>query len=199
MNIDVKKWNPWNWFQDESNKEGQAVPQRMEKVGERSRELAKDYVQDPLVNMHREMDRMFDNMLRQFNTGLPSFDWERGPLSRFSGSILKPSVDIKEDKKNYTITVEVPGVNEEDVRLELQNNNLVIQGEKKSEEKQEEETYHSIERTYGSFKRILTLPEDCDQENIEAKFKDGVLSITIPRKEISKPEGSKVIDIKRAA
>lgn len=199
MNIDVKKWNPWNWFQNENQSEGHDVPQRIGNIGERSKELAKDYVQDPLSNMHREMDRMFDNAFRQFNTGMPTFNWQRGALSSLSGGFLKPSVDIKEDKKSYTITVEVPGVQEDDVKLELQNQNLVVQGEKKNVQENQDETYHSIERSYGAFKRILTLPEDSDQDNIEAEFKNGVLSIFIPRKEIAKSEGSKIIDIKSAA
>ena len=121
-------------------------------------------------------------------------------MEHISGSFLKPSVDIKENKKNYKISVEVPGVEESDIKLELVDGSLVIRGEKRQENEDKDEHYHSVERSYGSFQRVLSLPEDVNEDDIDAKFKNGVLTITAPRKQLAKPkENTKVIDINRAA
>lgn len=113
---------------------------------------------------------------------------------------MKPNVDIKEGKKDYTISVEVPGVEEGDVKLELADGALTISGEKKHEKEDKDENYYCVERSYGSFKRVLSLPQDAKEEDIEAKFKNGVLKITVPREEVEKAETeAKMIDIKSAA
>lgn len=147
------------------------------------------YGDHPLWNMHREIDRMFDGMMQRFTS-----------LTDTGESMLKPSVDIREGKKDYRITVEVPGVDEKDVKLELADGALTISGEKNHEKEEKDENYHCIERSYGSFRRVLTLPSDIEHEAIEAKFKNGVLTITVPRKQVAKSkEDAKVIEIKRAS
>jgi HSP20 family protein len=125
---------------------------------------------------------------------------EGSVFGNLSGTLLKPNVDIKESKKTYTITVEVPGVEENDITLELTNGALTISGDKKHEKEEKDEHYHSVQRSYGFFKRVLSLPEDVNEDGIEAKFKNGVLTITLPRKEIVKPKDeTKVINIQKAA
>ena len=92
-------------------------------------------------------------------------------------------------------------VEEGDVKLELADGVLTVSGEKKYEKEEKDEHYHSVERSYGSFRRVLSLPEDANADDIDAKFKNGVLTISVPRKEISKSEGGNVkqIEIKSAA
>lgn len=189
-NIDIKKWNPWNWFRKEDEQEGRSVAVRRE-----SRDgggLPSLYTGNPLWDLHREMDRLFDNVFQRFGSLSPALFTD--------GALLKPNVDIKENKKNYMITVEVPGVDENDVKLELNDGTLTVSGEKKHEKEEKDENYHCVERSYGSFRRVLSLPQDIDEGAIDAKFKNGVLTITVPRKQMAKPkEDTKVIPIKHAA
>jgi HSP20 family protein len=189
MNIDIKRWTPWNWLKGEEQQEGRNLPARQ---NDRSAGLPSLYNDHPLWSLHREMDRVFDNFFQRFDNLLPA--------SFGKNALLKPNVDIHENKKNYKITVEVPGVEENDIKLELQDGTLTISGEKKYEKEDKDENTHFVERSYGSFRRVLALPQDIDQEAIDAKFRNGVLTITVPRKQMAKPkEESKVIAINKAA
>lgn len=200
MKLDIQKWNPWNWFKHEEKEQAGNVPVRREAQG-RGGALPSAFQNDPLWNIHREIDRMFEDVFSSFGAGrLPRLMSEGSAFGNLQHVLLKPSVDIKENRKNYEITVEVPGVDEGDVKLELADGALMISGEKKHEKEEKDEHYHSLERSYGSFKRVIALPEDVNEDGIEAKFKNGVLTITLPRKEIAKPkDDTKVIDIKKAA
>lgn len=82
----------------------------------------------------------------------------------------------------YTIAVEVPGVDENDFQVEIANDTLIIRGEKKQEKEEKDKNYYRMERSYGSFQRVLSLPEDADQEGVSANFKNGVLKVSMPRK-----------------
>ncbi|HEX5065825.1 MAG TPA: Hsp20/alpha crystallin family protein [Myxococcota bacterium] len=99
-----------------------------------------------------------------------------------------PAMDVSENDSHYTITVEIPGVRKDDVHVELRDDMLVIQGEKKSEREEKKERGRYIERSYGSFNRAFTLPGDADGERLEASFKEGVLTVRIPRREALKPK-----------
>ena len=104
-----------------------------------------------------------------------------------------PAVDIAEDDKEYTIKVELPGVNKEDVRVSVEGGVLSISGERKAEKEEKNKKYHRIERTYGSFARSFTLPEGTVSDRVGAEFKDGVLKVHLPKDEKAKP---KSIDVK---
>ena len=161
----MKKWSPWNWFKNEEEEGTRLVPVSSEK----SNEL-------PLSRLHQEIDKVFDSFFKGFN--LPSFF----DLSQTEGSaLLRPRVDIKENTENYTVTVEVPGVTEKDVHIELIGDVLTIRGEKKKESEEKKGQYHRIERSYGAFQRTLTLPLDADKDKVHAKFKNGVLTIDIAK------------------
>lgn len=189
MNIDIKRWTPWNWLKGEQQQEGRNLPARQ---NDRSVGLPSLYSDHPLLSLHREMDRVFDNFFQRFDNLMPA--------SFGSNALLKPNVDIRENKKNYKVTIEVPGVEESDIKLELQDGTLTVSGEKKYEKEDKDENTHFVERSYGSFRRVLSLPQDIDQDAIDAKFRNGVLTITVPRKQMAKPkEESKVIAINRAA
>jgi HSP20 family protein len=111
---------------------------------------------------------------------------------------LTPSLDIKDTADNYLVSIEIPGVAKDDVDIRVAGNVLTICGEKKQEKKEEKESYHCIERRYGSFERILTLPKDANTDNIDAKFKDGVLTVAIKREAISVPKEARKIEVKAA-
>ena len=101
---------------------------------------------------------------------------------------FEPRVDVKEKKNEYEISAELAGLNKDDVSITLENNTLVLKGEKKSEEKKEDENYYRSERRYGSFCRSFRLSDEIKREDISANFKDGVLNITLPKAEKAKPK-----------
>jgi HSP20 family protein len=99
-----------------------------------------------------------------------------------------PAMDVSDDDAQYTITVELPGSRREDVHVELQEGILTIRGEKKSEREEKKEKRRYVERSYGSFSRAFRLPPDADADRLDASFKDGVLTITLPKTEEAKPQ-----------
>jgi len=128
---------------------------------------------------------------REFGSGLGRlFDDMIGErsLARWS-----PACEIAENDGSYVVTVELPGAKREDVHLEIQDNVVSIRGEKKSEREEKNEKRHYVERSYGSFTRSFSLPANADAARIHAGFREGVLTVEIPKSEVAKP---KVIDIK---
>lgn len=151
----------------------------------------------PLTQLHQEIDRLMSHTLRGFGIPMAGFEGSLASLSD-KGAILKPSVDIEASDKEYAISVEVPGVEEDDIQLELAHNMLTIKGEKSRKSEKKTKDVFRIERSYGAFQRILSLPNDADSDNIDASFKNGVLTIRLPRKAASRPEG-KIIEVKSVA
>jgi len=109
--------------------------------------------------------------------------------------MLKPAVDIQETDTQYRIAVEVPGVEEKDIQITLDNDVLVVRGEKRQEQEKKEGGFHRIERSYGSFQRALNLPGDANQDSIKANFKNGVLTITMDKRELRSPQAGRTIAI----
>ena len=179
--MDLKKLAPWNWFRREEEERVAALP-----VRSTGRASPKRSFHGPLGQLHQEMDQLFDNFFTGFGLS-PS-----GPGGTLSGSltdgILKPTLDIGANDKEYAISIEVPGVKQSDIKLEVADNTLTISGEKKQEKEEKEKNYYRMERSYGAFQRILSLPKDADQDSIKATFKNGVLNITLPRKALPAPD-----------
>lgn len=182
--MDIKKMAPWNWFKDEEEGKATTVPIARP---ESPVSLFESSLH-PMMQLHREMDRLFENAFRSF--GLSPFRTESPSLS--ATGLMKPQVDVTANEKEYTITVEVPGVDEKDIKVEIAGNTMTIRGEKKLEKEKKDTNYYCMERSYGSFQRILTLPEDADEEKVEAEFRKGVLSINIPRKALPQSEVKKI-------
>lgn len=160
-----EKLKPWNWFKKEQNNTRDSlVPVQR-----------RDYESHPLALLHQEMDRVFDSFWRGF--GVPAFP----RYDSLMGGLLRPSLDIAESQSDNTIRVEVPGVEKGDIQLRLEDDTLVISGEKRQEKEDKDGGYHCIERSYGSFRRLVTLPDDADRDKLEAAFRNGVLTITVPR------------------
>ena len=104
-----------------------------------------------------------------------------------------PTVDISESDAEYLIKAELPEVKKEDVKVTVEEGVLTLQGERRQEKEEKGKKYHRVERSYGSFVRSFTLPESVDEANVKAEYKDGVLSLHLPKTEKVKP---KAIDVK---
>ncbi len=103
-----------------------------------------------------------------------------------------PAVDIYEDEHKIILKLEVPGIDQKDVDIQLENNTLTISGERKFEKEEKEENFHRIERRYGSFARSFVLPNSVDPENITAEYVDGVLRVNLAKRAEAKPKQIKV-------
>ncbi|MDU9049680.1 MAG: Hsp20/alpha crystallin family protein [Candidatus Electrothrix sp. Rat3] len=148
-----------------------------------TREDREDFA-GPLRDFHREVNRLFDRTFHDF--GFSSFDFDR-PFMHSAGNMLRPVTDLAASDKEYTVTVEVPGAEKDDIKIEVANNVMTIRGEKKQKKEEEEKDFYRQERFYGSFQRVLSLPEDANQDAIKATFNQGVLTVTMPRKDMPKP------------
>ena len=107
-------------------------------------------------------------------------------------STFAPAVDVYEDEHKVTLKIEVPGIDEKDIDVRVENNTLTVHGERKIEKEEKEENYRRVERQYGSFTRTFTLPQTVDTENVSANYDRGVLKITLPKKAEAKPKQIKV-------
>jgi HSP20 family protein len=107
-------------------------------------------------------------------------------------STFAPAVDVYEDEHNITLNIEVPGIDEKDIDVRVENNTLTVHGERKFEKEQKEENFRRVERQYGSFTRSFTLPNTVDTESIQANYDKGVLKIQLAKKAEAKPKQIKV-------
>lgn len=135
----------------------------------------------------RDMLGIQDEMNRLFNAYL------EGSREGSEDAVLwAPLVDICETDEEITVTSEMPGMKKEDVKISVQDNVLTLKGEKKQEIDEKEKNFHRVERSYGVFERSFSLPSSVQTDKIKASYKDGVLTITLPKSEETKP---KEIDI----
>jgi HSP20 family protein len=158
------------------------------KAAEKERGEVAAYRPPRLPMMFDELDRMFN---RFFGRPFGLMRWPRAmwPEELEAGY---PSVDIFEDKNKVVVKAEIPGVDKEDLDVNVTEDAIVISGEKKKEEKVEEKDYYRYERSYGSFHRSLPLPAGVQSDKAKARFKDGVLEITVPKTPEAKKKEVKV-------
>ncbi|HET6179519.1 MAG TPA: Hsp20/alpha crystallin family protein [Candidatus Sulfotelmatobacter sp.] len=107
-------------------------------------------------------------------------------------SSFAPAVDVYEDEHKVSLKIEVPGIDEKDIDVRVENNTLTVHGERKIEKEEKEENYRRVERQYGSFTRTFTLPQTVDTENVSATYDKGVLKIALPKKAEAKPKQIKI-------
>jgi len=107
-------------------------------------------------------------------------------------STFAPPVDVYEDEHNITLKIEVPGIDEKDIDVRIENNTLTVHGERKFEKEEKEENYRRVERQYGSFTRTFTMPTTVDAEKVEANYEKGVLKVKLAKKAEAKPKQIKV-------
>ncbi len=134
-----------------------------------------------LLTTQKEFDRLF----REAFT--PGFG--EGDLSTRTWA---PPVDIFENENNIVLKAELPGVDPKDVEVRVEDNTLYLKGDRKFEKETKEENYHRIERAYGSFARSFSLPNSIDAEKVTADYKDGLLTLTLPKREEAKPKAIKI-------
>lgn len=130
-----------------------------------------------LPSLFREMEKLFKNFplefpFKEFTTGLDT-EWA-------------PRLDVSETDDHIEVKAELPGLEKKDIDISLERDTLILKGEKKNEKEEEGKTFHRIERSYGSFYRALRLPTEVEAGKIDAKYADGVLTITLPKTEESK-------------
>jgi HSP20 family protein len=129
-----------------------------------------------LGSLQNEMNRLFNTV---FDTPSPS---NAGTLRRWM-----PAMDLVESGDHFVLRADLPGMSEEDVKIEFEDGTLTVSGERKAEREEKEEGYYRVERAFGSFSRTLTLPKGIDADAVSASFDRGVLEIRIPKPEESKP------------
>ena len=146
-------------------------------------------VDDWFGNFHHEMNQLMDRFFRGFD--LAPAGWTDG----FDTGDFMPRVDIRETDKAVKVTAELPGLDEEDIDLILNRDTLTIKGEKKSESEDRDGDCYRMECHYGSFQRVIPLPTEIDEDKVEAKFRKGVLKVTLP-KTATAQQARKRIEIK---
>lgn len=129
-----------------------------------------------------------DDVFNNFFNEIASFSYP----SSYNDKMLSPRTDIIENDSEYNLEMELPGVTQGNIDLKIDSNILTIEGKKEQSSEQKDRNYHMQERYYGSFYRSISLPSNIDEEHIAAQFKDGILSIKIPKKEQSKAKKIKI-------
>ena len=129
--------------------------------------------QNPFLSLHREVNRLFDDVFRGFDTSLPTF----GALPSFN--VGWPSVEITETDKEIKVTAEMPGLEEKDIEVLLDDGVLTLRGEKRSETEDKEKQFS--ERFYGRFERRIPIGYEVEEDKVDARFRNGVLTVTLPK------------------
>ena len=136
--------------------------------------------------------REFSNLQDRINRVFRESYAPEGRDESLTNSSFAPAVDVYEDEHTVTLKIEVPGIDEKDIDVRIENNTLTVHGERKIEKEEKEENYRRVERQYGSFTRTFTLPTTVDSENVSANYDKGVLKIALPKKAEAKPKQIKV-------
>ena len=188
--MDLEKLKPWNWFKHEENGDGKShqIPV--------SRDVAERFpLAGPtsLMSLHRDMDRWFDDAFKSFGMPTLASNLEsRGLFGKPLSSFYRPQIDVSGDANCYQISLEVPGLTEDDITLELKDDILTIKGQKEERSEDKDKHYYRVERSYGSFQRTLALPDDANADEIKANLDKGVLRLEIPRREAANQEVKRI-------
>lgn len=136
-------------------------------------------VWSPLSEFRSEFDRLFD-------------DWMIPNKGRNLDNQFAPACDVEEIDDHYLLSLEMPGIKKDDIKLEMRDNQMIISGERRQEEQKKEKGYSYSERRFGKFQRSFTLPSGIDGDKIEANYQDGVLRVVVPKAESVKPKQIKI-------
>jgi HSP20 family protein len=128
---------------------------------------------DPFLSLHREMNRLFDDVFRGA--------LESPRMTGGEGGMIMPKIDVSESESDVRICAELPGVAEKDVEVTLNDDILTIRGEKRAERQEERENLHISERSFGTFQRSMRLPFPVEPDQVKADFQNGVLTVTLPK------------------
>jgi HSP20 family protein len=162
-----------------------AIKSLLPSLRKRTETPAKREEGHPFYSLQREMNRLFDDFFRGFD--LEPF----GALEdRYAG--FSPSIDVRESEEEFIIKAEIPGIDEKDVEVLVSDDAVTLKGEKKEEQEDKGKDYYRLERSYGSFHRVIPLPKGINLEKVEATFKNGILSIKLPKTEEAQTKGKKI-------
>lgn len=185
--MNIQQLNPWNWFKHEQNNVAKAqVP--VQKSSAHKSPLADDETFPPILRLHREIDRLFDDVFSGFGFGSAPANLLQG----ISGSGFNPQITIAGGDRHYDIELEVPGLGEQDLSVELQGDLLLIRGEKQETSESDDKHFYRVERRYGKFQRTLNLPADANRDDITAELKNGVLKLSIARTAVAPKDVKKI-------
>jgi HSP20 family protein len=137
------------------------------------------YRQDPMFDFMSEVQRAMDDFWQSPRTGSGR---EAEPTQSFL-----PAVDLHETPEFYLVSLDVPGVSQKDIKIDVQQGRLTISGERRRTDKEDSALFKRFERSYGRFERSFQLPQDVSQEKIQARFENGVLEVMVPKAEVAKP------------
>jgi HSP20 family protein len=164
------------------------IPWKRRKSEETGLTHSLEDVDNPFTELHRQMNTLFDDFFRGFEA--PDWSASRGLAKSFRS--VAPRIDVSEDDEEITVEADLPGLDDKDIDVSLDGNVLTIAGEKSQEREEKKKDYRVMERSYGSFRRSVTLPEGIDRDHVKAHFKKGVLNVTIPKTEKAKSERKKI-------
>lgn len=140
-------------------------------------------------NPFTEVDRLFNRLATQSFGSWPRFSWNRDGGAKVDWT---PSADISETDKEYLVRAEMPAVKKEDIKVTVEGGMITIEGERKQEKQEENEKFHRVESFYGSFSRSFSLPENVDATNIKCENKDGLLTVHIPKKQVTRSSATEI-------
>jgi HSP20 family protein len=166
---------PWNW-----GKKNLPIRKENDSPGEHTSYLS----------LQQDMNRAFENFFRTFDTGMML------PFSDLSEGIFQPRVEVKESANDVRVSVELPGIDDKDLDVSITDKYLTIKGEKREEKESNTSGYYRMERTYGSFHRSIPFPCEIDKDKAKARFKCGVLTVTLP-KTVNSQQQIKKISVKK--
>ena len=146
----------------------------------------------PLLDLRREVDHLFDEFTSSLPFGRRKFDPESFRLFPRFHDVTMPAVDVVEEDRRFEITAELPGLSEKDIEVSMSDQSLTIKGEKKQEKEEKKKDFYLSERYYGAFRRTFSLPEGVDSDKIDATFKDGILTINLPKTAAARKKEKKV-------
>ena len=135
-----------------------------------------------LLNVEREFNRLFSSLGSRFGIS------DSTEMEEYENAVWMPLTDIAEDKDNFILKLDLPGVSKDDVKISYSDGTLNISGERKQEKETKDAKFHRVERAYGKYFRSFTLPSMIKEDKIDAEFKDGQLLITVPKAEEAKPK-----------
>lgn len=175
MNTDLKKWNPFKFLRGQAR---EAEPGNSDGAPPNKQKRA--YWPDIPRLFSREQWRVMEDFIHDPFSG-------RGVLDRwfgdFSPSRFRPRIDVVDEGQVLRVTVELPGLDREDLSVSVEDGMLVLRGEKKQDVRSEENGCYRLERAYGNFMRTIPMPADADPDHTLAKFSNGVLTLTVPKSE----------------
>ncbi len=133
-----------------------------------------------LRNMHDRMNRVFGSVLPVMESEQENEYWPAGSWA--------PAIDVTDEGGKITVKADLPGLKKEDIKLEIRDDRLYLSGERKTENEEKKDNFYRRERTYGRFQRSFTLPSSVDRTKVDARFKNGVLEIDLPKREETQPK-----------